>query len=91
MVAKVFQSRDTELVRSDLPTCSKESLWIILAIITAWRWVYYTVDIKAAFLQGKQFEKTIFLEHLPEADVPESYIWKLNKFVYGLNDTSWEW
>lgn len=48
--------------------------------------------IKTAFLQEKQFEKTVFLKPLPEAEVPECYIWKLNnKCVYGLNDTSQEW
>ena len=91
MVAKGFQDQDSELIRSDSPTCSKESLRVVLAIIASQGWSCNSMDIKTAFLQGKQFERTVYLVPPPEAKVTKDYIWKLNKCVYGLNDASREW
>ena len=45
------------------------------------------IDIRAAFLQGKQFDRDVFLR--PPKDIRKGgIIWKLKKQLYGLNDAS---
>ena len=46
-----------------------------------------SVDIRAAFLQAKVFDREIFMK--PPDDIREpGSIWKLSKPLYGLDDTS---
>ena len=90
LVAKGYQDKE-DCVRRDSPTCSKESLKIILAIIASNGWECNSMDVKTAFLQSNNFNRLVYLSPPPEAEVPIGHIWKLNKCVYGLNDASRHW
>ena len=48
------------------------------------------MDIKAAFLQGKEIERDIYVKPTAEAK-KEGIIGKLNKVIYGLCDASQQW
>lgn len=73
LVAKRFQDADVQYIRSDSPTCAKESLHIMLTIITSFGWCANVLDIKTAFLQRKSFAKTIFVTTPTEADNKQGY------------------
>ena len=60
-------------------------------IMTSLGWTCQSMDIKTAFLQSKQFNRLVYLNPPPEANVPSGYIWKLLKCVYGLTDASRSW
>ena len=49
------------------------------------------MDIETAFLQGKNFDRQVYLSPPSEASVPEGYLWKLCKCAYGLSDASRTW
>ena len=91
LVAKGFQDVEADSTRSDSPTCAKESLRMVLMLIAANKWNLCSMDIKTAFLQGKKFDRDVFLMPPREARVKEGKIWKLNKCVYGLTDASRVW
>ena len=76
--------------QTDSPTCSKESSRVAIAVISSKQWEINVIDIKAAFLQGKELERDIFLKPPKEAKCPGK-LWKLKRAVYGLNDASRHW
>ena len=43
-------------------------------------------DIRSAFLQGRDLKRNIFVKPPEEAGVPDGYLWKLRKSVYGTAD-----
>ena len=45
--------------RSDSPTCSKSNICMLLAIAVAKNWKINALDVKVAFLQGKQIEREV--------------------------------
>ena len=73
----------------DLPTASKSSMRIFFVVCANNNWLCETMDIKAAFLQGKEIERDIYVKSLAEAKKED--IWKLNKVAYGLCDASRQW
>ena len=90
---KVFKARlvargfkETEPIQADPPTCSKEAIRLTSTLLVSRRWVCNSIDVKAAFLQGKEIDWDIFIEPPPECE-KQNVIWKLNVCVYGLNDT----
>ena len=87
-MARGFQDRDAGNIRNDSPTCSKEGLHIALAIMASNHWTCKSMDIKTAFLQGKELDRLVYLEPPKETNVPPGYIWKLSKCVHGLSDAS---
>ena len=72
---KGFRDKNTENIRNDSPTCSKESLQFILGIMTSHGWICKSIDIKTAFLQSKQLDWQIYLLPPKEANVSPGYIW----------------
>ena len=52
LVAKGFQEYNSDIL-SDSPTCSKESMRLVLNIIASSKWLCWSIDIKPAFLQTK--------------------------------------
>ena len=68
----------------------RESLKIMLAIASSRNYVINSIDIKAAFLQGKRIDREVYLKPPKEANA-EGKLWKLNKAVYGLCDASRVW
>ena len=63
----------------------------MLSIISMKQWNLQSIDIKAAFLQGHNISRDVFLKPPPEAHCPNGYVWKLRVSVYGLLDASLKW
>ncbi len=91
LVARGFQERSEEFIRTDSPTCSKEGFRIALAIMVSNDWSCNSMDVKTAFLQSQSFDRPVYLIPPVEAKVSNVYIWKLAKSVYGLSDASRSW
>lgn len=89
LVARGFQE-DSSTLSKDSPTCSKDSLRLMLTILASYRWPLQSMDIKSAFLQGMALERNVFLKPPPEASCDDT-VWKLNHAVYGLTDASRHW
>ena len=82
LVAKGFQ--ETQDFRTDSPTCSRESIRLLIAIAVMMEWPLESIDIHAAFLQGSGIDREIFVKPPTEANTKN--LWKLQKCVYGLAD-----
>ena len=46
-----------------------------------------SIDIRAAFLQAKILDREVYMKP-PEDQKVDSYVWKLEKPLYGLDDVS---
>ena len=62
LVARGFEE-DSSNILKDSPTCTKESMRLILTLLASKNWPCNAIDIKSAFLQGKQIERPVFLIH----------------------------
>ena len=71
------------------PTCSRDSLRTILAIYPTLEWEAGSLDIKAAFLQGSDLTRQVFIK--PPREAHSECVWKLKKAVYGLCDAPRLW
>lgn len=87
LVARGFEEGLEE--RTDSPTCAKETFRLALTIISMNQWCLKAMDVKAAFLQGDEINRDVFLIPPPEAETEK--LWKLCKTVYGLNDAARAW
>lgn len=88
LVARGFEE-ETEKLRKDSPTCSKEAVRLALSVASTNKWSYHSLDVKAAYLQGHKIERIIHLRPPPEFD--NGKLWKLKKTVYGLCDAARHW
>ena len=88
LVAKGFQENND--LKKDSPTCLKENLRLIVAIAASEKWKMKSLDIKSAFLQGKNIDREVYLIPPPEFSDGQ-VLWKLNKVIYGLSDASRMW
>ena len=61
----------------------------MLAVVASKEWTLQTLDIKAAFLQGKPIQRDVY--NVPPIKTSENKFWKLEKCVYGLNDAARMW
>ena len=75
--------------RTDSPTCTFESVRLVMAIAATKGWELNSADFKTAFLQGNEICRDVFIRPPKEAGTDK--LWKLNKTVYGLNDASRSW
>ena len=87
LVARGFEDEDN--VQTDSPMAGKETIKIFLALVSSMSWECKTIDIKAAFLQGKPIEREVYLR--PPIEAGSEGVWKLKKCVYGLCDASRNW
>ena len=53
-------ARGFEEERADSPTANKESLHVFLAMNSTIGWETKTIDIKAAFLQGRKYNEKYY-------------------------------
>ena len=88
LVARGFEEDKSQL-RTDSPTCYKESLRLLLCILAANNWKLQSIDIKSAYLQGHIISRDIFLQ--PPECAQTKKLWKLNKTPYGLVDAGRQW
>ena len=78
---------DSSNISKDSPTCTKESMRLILALLASNRWPCNAIDIKSASLQGKQIGRPAFLIPPPEFQ-EQNIVWKIKACIYGLSDAS---
>ena len=88
LVARGFKESNFDM-RKDSPTCCKENFRLLLAIVRTNKWKIHSLDIKAAFLQGKKIDRDLYVKPPPEAGTKN--LWKLNISVYGLCDAPRAW
>ena len=88
LVARGFEE-DSKSLRTDSPTCSKESLRITLAIISSCSWKLHSLDVRSAFLQGTTMKRNVFIK--PPQEAKTKFIWKMIKCPYGLADAGRLW
>ena len=86
LVAKGFQDPSKDEIRKDSPTASKNSLRLATTFISSMGYEVKSFDISAAFLQGEEIAREVYLRPPPEANCKG--LWKLRKTVYGLGDAS---
>ena len=60
-----------------------------MSIIAQKKWKLNSIDIKAAFLQGENFDREIYA--LPSKEANTNEIWLSKKCKYGLVDASRQW
>ena len=78
-----FEEELDESVES--PTSEKRTIRLGFNLAVQNNWCIETVDIKSAFLQSNDIERSVFVKPPKEARVPGK-IWQLIKPVYGLDD-----
>ena len=88
LVARGFEE-DTVSLRKDSPTCSRESVRILISVATAKKWTCNAVDVQAAYLQGNAINRDVFIK--PPVEYDNGTVWKLKKTVYGLCDAARAW
>ena len=88
LVARGFEEETTQL-KKDSPTCSRETVNLVFWVASGNKWHCHTVDVKAAYLQGDDIKREVYLRPPKEFDTGQ--IWKLKKTVYGLADAARAW
>ena len=88
LVARGYE--EITATQTDSPTADKMSSRIALSIIASKGWKMNVLDIKAAFLQGQNLDREIYLKPPKEAQC-SGKLWRLKRCVYGLNDASRFW
>ena len=73
----------------DLPCCSRIGVQSIFVLIASNRWKVQAIDVKTAFLQDKQIERTVFLR--PSKEGNTNKILRLQKCVPCLADAGRYW
>ena len=75
--------------RTDSPTCSREGIRLFLATTASKQWKLHSMDVKGAFLQGKELEREVVIR--PPREANTSKLWLLQKCAYGLADAPRCW
>ena len=88
LVVKGFEKPSKDEILKDSSTCSKETLRVVLSIIAQKKWKLNSIDIKAALLQGENFDREIYV--LPPKEANTNKIWLL-KSVHMVWLTSRQW
>ena len=89
LVARGYEE-DSSAMRKDSPTCNRECLRLVFVVASLMSWELQSIDISAAFLQGGELEREVYLRP-PEDICPKSEVWRLKRCIYGLNDAPRSW
>ena len=89
LVVKGFEEPSKDEFLKDSPTCSKETLRVVLFIGAQNKWRLNSIDIKTAFLQGENIDRELYI--LPPKEANTDKIWRLIKCPYGLVNASRKW
>ena len=88
LVVRGFEEKKIE-GRTEAPMCSSEGLKICLSVIKREGWKVRSIDVKTAYLQGENIERTIVVK--PPRELKTEKLWMLRKAVYGLKDAPRVW
>ena len=89
LVVKGFEKVRKDEILKDSPTYSKENLLVVFSAIAQKKWKLNSLGIKAAFLQGENIDRELYV--LPPKEANTDKIWLLKKCTYGLVDASRPW
>ena len=89
LVARGYEE-DKSSLRTDSPTCSKEGLRILVSIASSFGWKCHAIDVRAAYLQGDEINRELYVKPPKEFSV-EGEVWRLLKTIYGLVDAARAW
>ena len=76
--------------RTDSPTCTKQSLRLVLITAATMSWELKSINVTSAFLQGDKIEREVHVIPPPEA-AEEGKVWRLKRCLYGLCDAPRKW
>ena len=62
---------------------------LVLVVFKTLGWRVRTLDVKTAYLQGKEMTRELYLK--PPVEARSHRIWRLKKTVYGLKDAAKHW
>ena len=65
----------------------RSTVKLMIATAANQKWALRTIDISAAFLQGREIDRTIYIQPPPEV-AKEGIVWKLRKGLYGLKEAT---
>ena len=88
LVVRGFEENSDSL-QKDSPICGKDTLRLIFSIFASKGWTLYSLDVKAAFLQGLPIEREVYLK--PPKHAGTDKLWLLLQCPYGLTDASRKW
>jgi len=74
----------------DSPTVDRSTVKLMLAIAANENWRLRSIDISAAFLQGRDIDRIVHVQPPPEFKKPGT-VWRLNKGLYGLKEAARLW
>ena len=89
LTARGDQEDDSD-IRTDSPAVRKGNIKMLLTVAAKFGWKVKTSDVSAAFLQGADAPRDIFVTPPKERRVP-GILWKLKTSIYGLCDASRGW
>ena len=78
---------EVETIRRDSPTVNKTNIKLFYLIAVHKKWKIRTADVKAAFLQGTDLDREVYLRPPKERRIP-GVLWKMVKRAYGFVDAS---
>eukprot|EP00171_Calliarthron_tuberculosum_P018277 IDg18277t1 len=81
---------EKEFLRTDAPCMNLEVFRLVLSLAAEFKWILGEMDIKAAYLQAKGFERTIYVRPPKEVQCRD-YLWQLTAAAYGLADSGRLW
>eukprot|EP00171_Calliarthron_tuberculosum_P001417 IDg1417t1 len=81
---------DKDMLRCDAPCMNFEVFRLILSFAAERKWTLGEMDVKAAYLQAKGFERDIYV-HPPREEQSRGVLWKLTAAAYGLADSGRLW
>ena len=92
LVARGFQDQDVDILDTASPTCTRTNIRLALCIMAMKGWTPQSIDIKTAFLQGKELDRVVHLRP-PSKHYHgrKEVLWRLRKPVYGLGDAPRAW
>jgi len=89
-VVRGDQDKNENEVPCDSPTVDRTTVKMMLALAAISGWNLRSLDISAAFLQGKELEREVFVQPPPKISIPGT-VWKLKKGLYGLKEAARKW
>jgi hypothetical protein len=73
------------------PTGAKTSFRMVNSLMSTFGFRPRSLDIKTAFLQGRDLDRVVFIRPPPEANEDAGVCWRLIKPAYGLIDAAAKW
>ena len=92
LCARGDKEPNVDMIRTDAPTASKDSIRILLSISASTGWKLHSLDFQAAFIQGKDIDRELYMKPPPDyRKTNPGIIFRIRKRLYGLRDASRGW